>query len=293
MNLLFRTTIIALLFGWSLAIAQTENLADNRSELNAAWAATDIIECTKNNLPQNSSSQTLKFAATDRAESVRELQAHSWWQRSSAEKARVNMRLIGPPDLADSSYLIAQNDSNTALFTYLPSLDKVQRISGQSAAQQLWGTDFSYDDMRFVQGSAFDGEFTRLADSQIQQREVYVVLQIPGSESTYSHIVSYIEPTTCVALQTDFFAGVIIDFASSNQIPTSSPRKRLQADFSNIREIIAETDTARSHWVASELRMDDLQEQTFTTLIVEAMDFEPKLSSSLFNPRSFYRVKAP
>lgn len=238
-----------------------------------------ILACVQANFPTSSSAQTIKFIATDRANSVRTLHAKSWWQRSSATKARVNMRLLGPPDLAGASYLIAQNNDNTALFTFIPALNKVQRISGQSAAQQLWGTDFSYEDMRFVQGSAFEGNFVREADSVLFERPVYVLKQTPGDTSVYQHIISWIDQETCVSLQVEFFP----EFAQAE-----SPQKRLTAKLDSIRQIAG---AERQHWLATHLTMHDLQEQTQTVLEIEAVEYAPKLSSSLFNPRSFNRAK--
>lgn len=264
--------------------------------------AQDIVTCVQANLPQNSSSQTIKFVATDRANSIRTIQAMSWWQRSSASKARVNMRIIGPPDLADSSYLIAQSDDNTALFTYIPSLNKVQRISGRTAGQQLWGTDFSYEDMQYVQGTSFDGQYERIADAELQQRPMFVLQQNlsndPNNTGIYKQIISHVDQETCVTMQFDFYTKLPTSLATTQnpadqkqvdqKQANQKPSKSLLVDSEHLRQINSADGT---YWVATQMLMQDWQESTRTTLNIDAIEYEPKLSSSLFNPQRFHKAK--
>src|SRR5690348_14376138 len=81
--------------------------------------ADDIRACVRANFPANTSVQTLEVKSVDRAGGSRTLQARAYWKKGSDGRARIMMQVQNPPDLAGSSYLVAENASRDDMFMFL------------------------------------------------------------------------------------------------------------------------------------------------------------------------------
>ena len=101
-----------------------------------------VKHCIQANFPEKTSLQRIELDSTDRAGSTRTLHAILRWKRFSDEGARVVIRVQAPAELRDSAYLMVENEPEDEMFMYLPSAQKVRRITSRTMSDQLWGTDF-------------------------------------------------------------------------------------------------------------------------------------------------------
>lgn len=230
----------------------------------------DIRACARKNFPATSSSQTFLLTTFGRDESKRSLHATAYWKRGSDGKAKVMLSVDQPDDLKGSSYLMLEKDSRDDLYMYLPAARRTKRIMGNQTSDSLWGTDFSYEDIKQVQGIFDTGKLTREADAEVSGKPVYVLSFIPDKveESAYKRLVSYIDKATCVALQTDFYET------------GDAPRKRLSTDPKEVKQ-----DGQR--WQATFFEMKDLRDTTRSELRIEKISADIDIPDRLFNPQTF------
>lgn len=230
----------------------------------------EIRACARGNFPATSSSQTFLLTTYGRDESKRSLHATAYWKRGSDGKAKVMLTVDQPDDLKGSAYLILEKDSRDDLYMYLPAARRTKRIMGNQTSDALWGTDFSYEDIKQVQGIFDTGKLTREADAEIAGKPVYVLSFVPdkAEESAYKRLVSFIDKETCVALQTDFYeAG-------------DAPRKRLSSDPKQVKQ-------EGKRWVAAAYEMKDLRDSTRSELLIEKISADIDIPDRLFNPQTF------
>ena len=171
--------------------------------------------------------------------------------------------------------MLEQSDENggrDAIYMYLAALQRVRRVQGQQAAESLWGTDFSYEDVKQVQGILTSGKTEKLADETLADRKVWVLSVTPAEAdvSNYMKVVSYVDQQTCVVLQTEFFER------------EGQPRKRLTADATSLAQL-------GDRRVVKEYLMQDLRDETQTTLSLSNIEHDQDIPSRLFSRQSFYR----
>jgi hypothetical protein len=227
----------------------------------------EIRACMARNLPERTTVQTLELESRDRAGSTRTLGVRLYWKRAVAGQPRVLLRVDSPPDLKGAGYVLIDRDGSEEMFTYLPSVQKVRRITSTMASSQLWGTDFTYEDVKQLQGIVRRGESERLPDAAVDGRPVRVLALRPAADaqSAYRRIVWHVDAETCVALRTEFFeAGDL-------------PRKVLRVEPESLAR-------EGERWLARELAMADDRSGTATRLKVLRVENDVPLADSLFNP---------
>jgi hypothetical protein len=232
----------------------------------------EIRACMARNLPERTTRQKLELESRDRAGGARTLGVRLFWKRSVSGQPRVLLRVDSPPDLKGAGYVLIDREGAEEMYMYLPAVQKVRRITSQMASSQLWGTDFSYEDVKQLQGIVRGGADERLPDAEVEGRPVRMLALRPAAESGsgYRRIVWYVDPETCVALRTEFFeAG-------------DAPRKVLAAKPASV--------TRRDgRWLAHELSMSDDRSGTTTTLRVLEVENDVELPDHLFNPNQLPR----
>jgi len=158
-----------------------------------------------------------------------------------------------------------------SVYLYLPELQRVRRVTGDSSGGNMLGTDIGYADLKRMWAVAHGGDVKLLGSAEFEGRPVHVLEQIPAAEeeSPYTRVVTYVDRETCVPLQVEFFAG------------GETPRKRMTADPSSLSEV-------DGHWLARRMILRDIRDGTETR--VEFLDtrIDKDVSNSIFNRRTFY-----
>lgn len=173
------------------------------------------------------------------------------------------VRYVYPFDIRFSSYLVISNHERiNDQFVYYPSRRKVVRVNMRSEA--VFGTDFSYEDV--VPREIEESEYERVADETVSDIPVYVVEVVPKpfTASDYSKVRVYVEKERFVPLRTRYWddAGVEV--------------KELRAVPSEIRNF-------DGVWLPMKATMRNLQQDSFTTLVVSKFVPNPDLPQATFD----------
>ena len=131
----------------------------------------------------------------------------------------------------------------------------------------LWGTDFSYEDIKQLQGIAIEGQSELSAPSMVGDRAVYVLSMTPdaAAKSTYSRLAFSIDQQTCVALITEFYQR------------GEQPRKILRVDPARLRR-------EGDRWHPEEWEMRDLRDATRSWLRIIEQSSDVDIPDRIFNP---------
>ncbi len=250
------------------AWAQTPAAAPAEAALPKATVE-DIRECMSDNFVDRGSLRDIGLKTTDREGKTSELKMRLFWKPSKEGAARLNLRVLEPEDLKGSSYLMVESAAGEELYYYLPASNKVQKLSGGDANRPLWGTDFSYGEIKQVQGLLQTGDTVRKADAAIGERPVFVLETATSGDSGYQKVVSYIDRASCVLLKSEFVAK------------NGKPRKILEADVSTLMSV----DT---YWFVLGYTMKDLKQNTQTQLTLSDIYLLERKGEKLFNPETFW-----
>src|SRR6185295_20323204 len=89
----------------------------------------EIQECARKNLPAHSARQDLNLLVRDGTGQEQTIEAELFWKRGDDGRSRVLVRVEAPPDLRGSAFLLIEREGASDMFSYLPELKKVPRIT--------------------------------------------------------------------------------------------------------------------------------------------------------------------
>lgn len=233
----------------------------------AAADVAPIEACLRRNLPQRSSEQSMRFQSKDRTGSTRTLSGTAYWKKWESDLSRSLIRIDFPPDLRGSAYLLIERPETVDVFVYLPEFQKVRRITSHALAGSLFGTDFSYEDMRRLRHLFEAAAVERLPDGEQGSRATYVVTLRPPPESEYGEVRAWIDHETCVPLRLELYAR------------GGGLAKELTVDPSSLTK-------HGEFWAAHTVVLRDLQEQTETRVDLGKLEIDGDLPDKLFSERA-------
>lgn len=234
-------------------------------------AVEDIRACMSNNFVDRGSLRDIGLQTTDREGKISQLKMRLFWKPSKDGDARLNLRVLEPEDLKGSSYLMVESTAGEALYYYLPASDKVQKLSGGDASRPLWGTDFSYGELKQVQGLLATGVTVRKPDQKLGERPVFVLETATAGDANYQKVTSYVDRASCVLLKSEFVAK------------NGKPRKVLEADVSTLTSIDI-------YWFVLGYTMKDLKQNTQTKLTLSDIYLLERKGEKLFDPENFWKT---
>jgi outer membrane lipoprotein-sorting protein len=234
----------------------------------AAPADVGAVEaCLRRNLPQRSSVQSVRFQSKDRTGSTRTLAGTAYWKKGEGGLSRSLIRIDFPPDLRGSAYLLIERADEVDVFVYLPEYQKVRRITSHALSGSLFGTDFSYEDMRRLRHLFEAAAVERQPDAEWAGRSAHVVVLRPPAESEYGEVRAWIDTETCVPLELELYAR------------NGSLAKELTVDPSSLAK-------HGEVWAAHALLLRDLQEQTETRVDLGKLEIDADVPDKLFSERA-------
>jgi hypothetical protein len=255
------------------AAAMIAIAAAGGASADAPKTANDIRACMAQNLVARGALRDLTLGVFDKEGKVRDLRLRLFWKPSKSGGMRVNLRLLQPPAMAGSSYLLLQEGRNEEVYFALPGADRALRVTGQNMSEPLWGTDFSYGEIKEVLGLIYLGDTERQQDAKVGDRPAYVLsTETMFEQSGYTKVVSYVDQASCVLVKSEFFAK------------GDKPRKVLEADLSTLLQ-------ADKYWTVLGYTMNDLSKGTHTQLTLSDLSFDERLSEKLFDAKKFFDAK--
>lgn len=239
-----------------------------RAEPEDAPADVGPVEtCMRRNLPQHSSVQSVRFQSKDRTGSTRTLAGTAYWKKGEGDLSRSLIRIEFPPDLRGSAYLLLERPESVDVFVYLPEYQKVRRITSHALAGSLFGTDFSYEDMRRLRHLFEAAAVERQPDGELGGRSTYVVVLRPPAESEYGEVRAWVDTETCVPLKLELYSR------------GGGLSKELTVDPSSLAK-------HGEVWAGHALLLRDLQEQTETRVDLGKLEVDGDVPDRLFSERA-------
>ena len=259
-TLTYLSLAVALLGSANLATAADKTIAD-------------IQGCMQSNLPVTTSEQSVRIRSIDRAGSEQALSARLWWRHKAEQDTRLMARLDAPLDLDGVAYLAIQEEGEQTVYSYLPAIKRVQRISGKTSKGKLWGTDFSYEDIRYLQAIASSGSLTLEGESMLAERKTWVITMVPNDpNSSYQKIVNQVDQSTCIPLVSELYEQA------------TEPRKVLSVDPLSLAQI-------DERWLGHRATMEDKLNETRTEVEITRVTYDDRISSRTFSPSNFYKIR--
>jgi len=238
-----------------------------------AKSAKDIRTCMEGNLVRRGALRDLTLGVYDKEGKIRDLRLRLFWKPSKSGGTRVHLRIVEPPAMAGSGYLLLQEGAGEEVYFALPGADRALRITGQNMSEPLWGTDFSYGEIKQVMGLLVMGKTRRASDSTVAGRAAYVLeTQTSVDETGYKTVVNYVDQASCVLLKSEFIAA------------GDKVRKVLEGDVGTLLQ-------ADKYWTLLGYKMSDLARGTHTTLSLSDLSIDERMSEKLFTPKEFYSQK--
>lgn len=235
----------------------------------------EIRACMSDNLVKRGALRDLQLGVYDREGKVNDLVMKLYWKPSKSGGSRVNMRILKPDVMLGSGYLLLQEGPNEEVYFYLPGTNRALRITGQNMSEPLWGTDFSYGEIKQVMGLLVSGDTQRQADATVGGRDAYVLeTKTTMEESGYRRVVNYVDKASCVLLKSEFIAN------------GDKPKKVLEADLTTLTQ-------ADKYWTVLGYTMRDVGRGTHTVLTLSDLSIDERLSEKLFSPTTFFAQKSP
>jgi hypothetical protein len=259
---------LLLLAGGAGAEEPTGRIAKADAELSGK----DVYQCVVDNRFRTYV-QDARLVSGDRGSAVQESRLEMMWSSFRDENdqpvkgvlSKTIVRYTDPFDLRFSGYLVVNNDGRpNDQFVYLNSRRKVRRVNLREEA--VFGTDFTFEDI--IPKEVEDGDYARLPDQEIEGRSVYVVEVIPKEEedSEYSKFIIHVDKKSCVPLLTRYWDRKDVEV------------KQLTVVGDRIQHVEG------VYW-PMEMTMKNLQLESFTTLVIEKLDANPKLRRTDFDLR--------
>jgi hypothetical protein len=228
----------------------------------------EVRECVERNAPKSVRGEGA-IEKTDAQGNTRRLEATLLWKRDAQDLSRFLARIEAPLDVRGSAFLMLQREGGGEdLFSYLPELGKVRRITSRAVSGSLFGTDFSYEDVVVVQSAASRTGVERGPDGEVEGRPVYVLVATPAPEagSAYERIVTRIDRETCVLLEADFYGR---------------PEKITK----QVRIAFADLEQHGGRWLPKKVVLQDLESSSESRLVIEKATWDAEVPDRLFSER--------
>ena len=258
----FSASILAL----SLALLAGGAAAEGKAA--SKKGAKEIRACMARNLVSRGALRDLALEKFDKEGKVGDLRMRLYWKPSKTGGTRVHLKIVDPPAMAGSIYLLLQEGYNEEIYFALPGVDHGLRITGQNTSESLWGTDFSYGEIKEVLGLLVTGTTTKGADAKIADRAVWTLETDVAAAGAYNKVISSVDQKSCTLLKSEFVGK------------SGKTRKVLEADVSTLLQ-------ADKYWTVLGYTMSDLEKGTHTTLNLTDLSFDESMAEKMFDPRRF------
>lgn len=187
------------------------------------------------------------------------------WSFSEGDDRRSLVRFNAPADVRGTGLLTINDGTNEVQRLFLPSLNRIQSISGNQRGDRFMGSDFTFEDLRSQDPDAF--EFTTLTHDREAGR--MTVRGDRTTTSTYAWAEFHIDTERYILLKAVYF----------------------DADGNAIRELTAGniTEVRDGIWRANELTMRDLRADRYTILEWTSRTIDEPINRNVFTERFLQR----
>jgi outer membrane lipoprotein-sorting protein len=268
--------VVSMLFSHAVLAAEESAAEGVEGAVSAASDGADgldeVVACVRANEPRESVVQEAEITTLDSTGADRTIAAKVYWKRDKKRLSRVYVSVEEPANLRGSAFLMIERaDRPDDMWLYLPEIRKVRRISSRTISGSLFGTDFSYEDIKNLRPEFSKDDGRRLPDAEIDGRGMYVVEVEPDAStgSSYSRIVSYVDREYCVPLKMEFYAE-----SDLRKVMTINPEKLTRE--ANI-------------WVPRDIVLRDLDNETESRFVVSEVEIDASIPDRRFTQSQLER----
>jgi hypothetical protein len=225
----------------------------------------EVRECMERNAPDSVRGEGA-LERTDAQGETQRYEASFFWKRDEQDRSRFLVRIEAPPDERGSAFLLLQREGGEDLFSYLPELGKVRRITTRTLSGSLFGTDFSYEDVLLMQSAASRTGVERQPDAEAQGRPVYVlsVTPPPDSGSAYRRMVARVDRETCVLLEGDLYGQ------------GEKVAKQVRVAFPDVEK-------HGTRWLPKKVVLQDLEDGSESRLVIAEAKWDAEIPDRFFS----------
>ncbi|MCH8524834.1 MAG: outer membrane lipoprotein-sorting protein [Balneolales bacterium] len=207
---------------------------------------------------------TLNMRIVDNRGRVRERNL-DLWSFSEGEERRSLVRFNAPADVRGTGLLTINDGTNEIQRLFLPSLNRIQSISGAQRGDRFMGSDFTFEDLGNQDPDAF--EFSTLTHDREANR-----MTVRGDRTTpasYAWAEFEIDTERYILLKATYF----------------------DENGNAIRELTAEniTEVREDIWRANQLTMRDLRAERYTVLEWTSRTIDEPINRNVFTERYLQR----
>jgi hypothetical protein len=175
-------------------------------------------------------------------------------------KGRMLTVLLTPKEERGVASLLIDGDKETKpeRALYIPTIRRVRTLTPAGAYEPVLGSDFFYADLGFI---SLRDKFRLIGSEKHAGKDAFKIEQTPESPWYYSKIVSWIDPTTSLALERDYYdpAGQLWKVETFEDVTTIDGQP-----------------------VATRIKMQDKQSGGASEIVVSNLRFGVDLPDALF-----------
>lgn len=177
------------------------------------------------------------------------------------------IRFTDPADIAGTGLLTHDhNVGDSDQWVYLPAMERVRRISASRKGGRFVNSEYYYEDLR--ERKVANDQHRIIGHETLNGVACDVLESIPveAGNSTYLKRVSWIDPATLLPMRIDFY-----------EQSTAQPSKRF---------LVTKTKRVQGYWTVMDSTMTELASGNQTRLILEKIQYDRRLPSSLFTTQA-------
>ncbi|MCL2266715.1 MAG: outer membrane lipoprotein-sorting protein [Treponema sp.] len=176
------------------------------ASLLCAQDAVSIMTSARNRVQIDTISSRSRMVITARNGSTTE-RVIDQYSKDGQNGSRTVIVFQSPANVAGTRFLTMDTASGGSdLWIFLPSLGRVRRVAASESSGSFMGTDFSYDDMSFMDRDVSLDTHTLVREESLNSRACYVVRSVPLDRSwQYSATVTWIDKANFLIYKTEMY----------------------------------------------------------------------------------------
>lgn len=186
---------------------------------------------------------------------------------------KILLRFLAPRDVENTALLTWEaKDGDDDQWLYLPATRKPKRVAASGKKNRFMGTDFAYEDLRPESLPAH--RYTLVGTEAVEGVECQVIEAVPATDrqaadTGYSKRKIWIRKDNLVTVKREYYDR-------QGKLEKVESRRKLVNVTGNV-------------WRTNEVEMQDVQNGTKTTLLVESRRFNTGLADSFFTEAELTR----
>lgn len=249
----------ALLAGWAVLSCTSIAFADEQG----AQLAQRVYDRADGK--DSTALTTMTLIEAGRSPRVRRLV--SYRLKRKAGEVAVLSRFTEPADISGTGLLTLDHPSaDSDQWIYLPAMDRVRRISGSRKGGRFVNSEYYYEDLRDRKPSKDQHRILRRETLNGVVCDVLESTPLDADSSVYAKRVSWIDPSTLLPLQVDFF-----------EKNPQEPSKRMQ---------VKKTAKIQGYWTVLDNTVTDLASGNQTRLTIDKIIYDRRLPAQLFTTQA-------